>query len=379
MYAMTSETLSPRSLNRATLARQHLLERSDRPVLDTVEHLVGLQAQIPLNPYLGLWSRLAGFAPESLGQLLWDRQVVRIVVMRGTLHLVTASDCLVLRPLMQPVLDAELAHHSEYAPALRGMDLDVMLDVARPVLAERPRTGADLRAVLHERFPEANAGALAYACRNLLALVQVPPRGVWGARGAVTSTTAEAWLGRPVAADPSLDEVVMRYFAVFGPATVADVAAWCRLTNLRAVVERLRPRLVTFRDERGREVFDVPDGPRPDPSTPAPPRFLPEYDNVLLSHADRTRFVSAEAWARLANTERVGQGAVLEDGMLRGIWRTETSSGSGRQDLVIDHLGPLSRHSLDALTGEGQRLLSFLAGAAAGDAEPGEVRCVSRS
>ena len=187
--------------------------------------------------------------------------------MRATLHLVTADDCLVLRPLAQPVLA-----------------------FARSLLTERPHTGAQLRTALQERFP--GGAALAYACRNLLGLVQVPPRRVWGRSAQVTSTTAEAWLGRPLAAAPSIDDVVLRYLGAFGPAAVADVAAWSRLTGLREVIDRMEPRLRLFRDDRGRELFDLPDAPRPDPDVPAPPRFLPEYDNVLLSHADRSRFVS---------------------------------------------------------------------------------------
>lgn len=214
--------------------------------------------------------------------------------MRGTLHLVTADDCLVLRPLAQPVLDHELARHPQYGPALLGVDLDPVLVFARALLAERPRTGAELRVAMEERFPEHDGAALAYACRNLLAFVQVPPRGVWGRTAQVASTTAESWLGRPLATNPSIDEVVLRYLAALGPATVADVATWSRLTGLREVVDRLRPLLRTFRDERGRELVDLPDAPRPDPDTPAPPRFLPEFDNALLSHADRRRFVSEE-------------------------------------------------------------------------------------
>ena len=314
-----SDVLDRRALNRATLERQLLLRRSELPVLDAVKHLVGLQAQEPLNPYTALWSRLDGFRPEALARLLEERQVVRLAVMRSTVHLVTADDCLVLRPLMQPVLDAELARYRD----LRGVDVEAVLDFARELVAERPRSGRELRVALAERFPGHDAADLAYAARNLLAFVQVPPRGVWGRTSQVVSTTAEAWLGRPLARKPSLDEVVLRYFGAFGPATVADVATWSRLTGLREVVERLRPRLRTFRDERGRELFDLPDAPRPDPETPAPVRFLPEYDNVLLSHADRSPVHLGGAASHVLPGAPGGSGTVLHDGFVFGVWQHE--------------------------------------------------------
>jgi hypothetical protein len=352
------DVLGPRALNRATLARQLLLERSALPALAAIEHLVGLQAQLPDNPYVGLWSRLDGFVPDALAQLLVDRRAVRIVVMRGTIHLVSAGDCLVLRPLTQPALDAELRRHPEYAPALEGADLDALLAFARPLLAAAPRTGPQLRAALAERFPQRDPAALAYACRCLLALVQVPPRGVWGQTQQVTSTTAEAWLGRPLAAAPSIDEVVARYLAAFGPATVADIASWSRLTGMRAVVERLGPRLRTFRDERGRTLYDLPDAPRPDPATPAPPRFLPEYDNVLLSHADRARF---HAGAPRPFSPRTVHGTVLSDGTLCATWRSERSRGGEIEALVVEQLRPLSGQAAARVVAEGRRLLRFLA------------------
>lgn len=356
---MTVDVLSRRALNRATLERQLLLRRSGMSVLEAVEHLVGLQAQLPLNPYTGLWSRLKRFRPDGLAELLVHRQVVRIVVMRATLHLVSADDCLLLRPLMQPVLDRELARHPEYGQALLGVDLDAVLAFARPLLAQRPRTGAELRAALAERFPDHDASALAYACRNLLAFVQAPPRGVWGRTAQVTSTTAESWLGRPLATNPSIDDVVLRYIAAFGPAAVGDVTTWSRLTGLREVVDRLRPRLRTFRDERGRELVDLPDAPRPDPDTPAPPRFLPEYDNVLLSHADRSRFVSAEHRTRLSGVPGPVHGSVLHDGFLCGIWRVDRDAGS--TTLVVNHVERLTKRATATLAAEGRRLLRFLA------------------
>jgi hypothetical protein len=365
-----TEVLSRRALNRATLERQLLLRRAELSPLEAIERLVGLQAQIPLNPYTALWSRLRGFAPEELAQLLLDRRVVRTVLMRATLHLVVASDCLLLRPLMQPVLDGELSRHREFAPALEGVDLDVVLPFARRLLEEQPRTSPELRVALAERFPAHAPGALAYACRNRLALVQVPPRGVWGRTGQVVSTTAESWLGRPLESEPSIDDTVLRYLGTFGPATVADAAAWSRLTGLRAVFERLRPRLRTFRDERGRELFDLLHAPRPEPETTAPTRFLPEYDNLLLSHADRSRFRIDDRPAGFSRAGRI-QGTVLVDGMVQAVWRLDRGDG-GEATLVVSHL-PLSKRAARSVEAEGRRFLRF----AAADASVHDVRLVA--
>ncbi len=353
-----SEVLSRRALNRATLERQLLLRRSHRSLPDAVEHLVGLQAQVPLNPYTALWSRLEGFRPEELGKLLLARRLVRTVVMRATIHLVTADDCLLLRPLVQPILSAELRRHRDLSPKLAGVDLAPVLAFARPLLAV-PQTGLQLRQALAERFPELDPAALAYACRCHLALVQVPPRGVWGRGGQVTSATAEAWLGRPLLAEPPLGDVVLRYLAAFGPARVADVATWSRLTGLRDVVERLRPQLRTFRDEQGRELFDLPDAPRPEPATPAPIRFLPEYDNLLLSHADRSRVISENDRVALSHAGGTGFGSVLVDGFARAVWRVEDGA------LVVSHL-PLAKRAHAAVAAEGRRLLRFMTADAAG-------------
>ncbi len=359
---VTDDVLGDRALGRATLARQILLEREARDLTATVDHLVGLQAQVPHNPYTALWSRLDPFDPEALSRLVSERALVRIVTLRGTLHLVTADDCLLLRPLVQPVLDGELSRHQTFAPQLAGVDLDAVMAVARPLLDERPRTGPQLRALLAERFPDHDAAALAFACRNRLALVQVPPRGLWGRGGQVTTTTAEAWLGRPLVAEPSIDAVVLRYLAAFGPATVADVAAWSRLTAFREVLDRLRPQLRTFRDERGRELFDLPDAPRPDPGTPAPVRFLPEYDNVLLSHADRSRFLRPEHRDEIGAGLRAGPG--LGAVRRRGAGRVAPRSRPRRRP----H-GPHAAHGRPAcrardagdIEAEGGRLLAFLA------------------
>jgi Winged helix DNA-binding domain len=336
--------------------------------LDAVRHLVGLQAQEPPDPYLALWSRLDGFDPEVLAQLLFDRKVVRSALMRSTVHLVTADDCLELRPLVQPVLDQELARHRDVAPAVDGLDLAPVLDFARKTLAE-PRSGPELRTLLAQRFPDLDAAALAYVCRNRLPLVQTPPRGLWRQSAQVRTATAEAWLGRPVARRPSIDAMVLRYFGAFGPATPGDVSAWSRLTGMREVVERLRPKLRTFRDERGRELFDLPDAPRPDADTPAPPRFLPEYDNVVLSHADRTRFGSETDRKRLAAAPSRVHGSVLSDGMLRATWSLARERDAAT--LTIRSF-TLTKWASSALAAEARRALRFLAP----DAPARDVRVV---
>ena len=364
-----SDVLTRRALGRATLERQLLLRRSPLSALEAVEHLVGLQAQVPGDPYLALWARLDGFRPEQLSELVLARKVVRISLMRATIHLVSADDCLRLRPLMQPVLDAELARHPEYGPALEGVELGAVLEAGREALAERPLSGTELRALLAERFPGENAAALAYACRCKLPLVQAPPRGVWARSAQVTSFTANAWLGRPLEERPSLEEVLLRYLAAFGPATVADVTTWCRLTGLREIVERLRPGLRTFRDEAGRELFDLPDAPRPDAATPAPTRFLPEYDNVLLSHADRTRLVSDGARGRARRAAGRIQGSVLHDGCLVGVWRLDRPKKDAAQ-LVVTPLERPTKRATATIAAEGRRLLRLVAD----DADRHDVR-----
>jgi hypothetical protein len=210
---------------------------------------------------------------------------------------------------------------------------------------------------MRERFPELDPAALAAACRNKLALVQVPPRGVWGQSGQVRTTTAEAWLGRPLVERPSVDHVVLRYFGAFGPAAVADVASWSRLTGMREVVERLRPRLRTFRDERGRELLDLPDAPRPDPDTPAPTRFLPEYDNVLLSHADRSRFHKDGQRPDWSHVSGRLLGAVLHDGVVAGVWTRRREPGRATLTVTLAHR--LTARARRSIASEGRRLLAF--------------------
>src|SRR6266851_8409027 len=204
-------------------------------VIETIEHLAGLQAQAPFPPYYGLWSRLEGFRPDDLAALIQDRQVVRIALMRGTIHLVSARDCLMLRPLIQPVLDRGV---SVLGKQLAGVDTGALAAAARVLVEEKPRTFSELGALLSDQWPDHAPTALAQGVRALVPLVQVPPRAVWGAAGQAAHTSAESWLGGSLEASPRQEHLVTRYLAAFGPATVMDMQAWSGLTRLREAVER---------------------------------------------------------------------------------------------------------------------------------------------
>ena len=348
--------LSTRVLNRTLLARQHLLERTAMPALAMVEHLVGMQAQIPTNPYLGLWTRLEGFRPPELETLLTERLAVRMVLMRGTIHLVSTDDALALRPVMQPVLDDELFKNRTWSVGLQGVDIGPILELGRRMVEERPRPLSELRAAIAERWPELDATTLAYTCRNQLPTFQVTPRGLWHRSGQVALTTIDTWSGRPLGTETAPDATILRYLAAFGPASTGDVAAWSRLKGLREPMERLRPALRTFRDERGRELFDVPDAPIADPHLPAPVRFLPDYDNVFLSHDDRSRVIPPEIRANARML--IGGSAFTVDGFGAGFW---TTKGKGPdRTMTLEPMTALSTAQRDAVEAEGLALLRFL-------------------
>jgi hypothetical protein len=355
-----------RALRRALLARQMLLRRHDVTPAQVVEHLVGMQAQVPGNPFVALWSRLVDFDPAQLDRLMLQRQAVRTSLMRATVHLVGARDALALRPLLQGVHERTFA--GAFAKKLGGVDRADVLAAGRALLLAGPRTTAELAELLHARFAAADPDALAQAIRYQLPLVQLPPRGCWRASKQATWALTDPYLALDVP-ELSLDAMVLRYLAAFGPASVADIQTWCGLTRLREVVARLRPQLYLVHDEQGRPLFDLPSAPRPPGDTPAPPRFLPEYDNLLLSHADRSRLVAPDPRIPgLFADKGLSLGSLLVDGELRGTWKIARTRA--RADLTIWTLPGMRAADRQAVAAEAERLLAFVEP----DAETRDVR-----
>lgn len=356
------DMLSRRALNRALLGRQYLLKRQDDTVLNGLTHLVGLQAQTANAPYIALWSRLKDFDPRLLSTLIRNRRVVRIALMRSTIHSVTDRDCLELRPHFTQVLERGM--RAAFGKQLNGVNLEEVETAARELLKILPLTLDELGKRLSKKWPDRNPDALANAARAVVPLVQVPPRGIWGEGGLAIHTPAETWLGKPLHTTPSLEQVIYRYLAAFGPATVRDVQAWSGLTGLRPVLESMRETLISFRDEEKNEVFDLPDAPRPDADTPAPPRFLPVFDNVLLSHADRRRILSDAHRKMLFGTAALLEGSVLIDGFVGAKWKIVPEKTRGI--LSIQSFVKLRSGDRAAIAAEGTRLLTFALPAARG-------------
>ncbi|MEV0234096.1 winged helix DNA-binding domain-containing protein [Nonomuraea sp. NPDC050786] len=348
--------LSTRALNRATLARQLLLDRADVPVLDAVAHLCGLQAQEPQEPFVGLWSRLRAFDPAVLSDLLIRRSVVRTHLMRRTVHLLAADDVLAWRARHDTMLRQRVL--GTYRRELAGIDLDELAAAGRAVMADDlPRSMTELARALAGRWPTPGARALGeMLIAALLPVVQLPPRGLWRTRAGVRNVLLSSWLGREIdppsqnGSDPVGETLVRRYLAAFGPAATADLRAWCGLAGLPAAVAAVREELVTFRDERGRELLDLPDAPRPDPDTPAPVRFLPAFDNALLGYQDRSRIVD-DAHRGLSVA---GARVVLVDGRVAATWSVESGT------VIVSPLRPFSRDDSATVAEEGRALASFL-------------------
>ncbi|GII66051.1 hypothetical protein Skr01_61360 [Sphaerisporangium krabiense] len=346
--------LSRRALNRALLERQLLLRRHGKTALEAIEHLVGMQSQAPTSPYVGLWTRLQDFEKDDLARLLNDRSAVRLALMRSTIHLVSARDCLELRPVVQPLLDR--LFRTGYGRRVAGVDQEEVLAFGRKLVEDGPLTFHELAALLGERWEDGQA--LSQLLRAKLPLVQVPPRGIWGAVSQARHTTAESWLERPLGDGSAIETMVLRYLAAFGPASIRDMQAWSGLTGLREVVRGL-PGLRTDRDEAGVELFDVPDGPLPDPDTEVPARFVGEFDNLLLSHADRARVMTEEHRKAVFTVNGIIRATILVDGFVAGTWKiVERGDTAALEITPFSALTPATR---DALAEEGMNLLAFAA------------------
>ena len=350
------EILTKRDLNRALLARQMLISREAVAVAYVLERLLGLQAQDAAPPFVGLWTRIEGFQRNDLALLIRDRVVVRATLLRGTLHLVHAEDYLAFRSTFQPMFDAAL--RSVLGDRTSGVDVAALVESGRRLFAERPRTFTQMRAALMELFPDGDERALGYTVRMRVPVVSTPDDSRWAFRGDPDFTDAATWLGKSPDPEPRAEALVLRYLAAFGPAAAVDVQAWSGLGGAREVLNALRPRLVTFRDERKRELFDLPDAPRPAAETPVPVRFLPGFDNVILGHADRSRIIADEHRSKVTTKNLQVLPTFLVDGFVAGTWKI-AGAGAGAK-LTLSPFKPLTAAVKAGLTKEGKDLLRFV-------------------
>jgi len=351
---MTTSTLTLKQLNRTTLARQLLLERHDLTSLEAIEQLVGLQSQIPNPPYIGLWTRLQTFQRDSLTQLMEDRQVVRAPMMRSTLHLTTADDHQYFRAVLQPALTR--AFKSFNGKFAKGLDIEKLVNVAKPFLENEPATTGELKQMLLEIEPTKNGDTLAQAVRFHLPIVQLPPGGTWRSGTRASYTTADNWLGQAQPSD--LGTMLRRYLRAFGPASVMDFQAWSGLVSLKKVIEPYIKDLIIYQDENGKELLDLPNMPILSEDTAVPIRFIPEYDNLLVSHKDRTRVIADDDRQYVFLSAARVLGTVLIDGFVGATWKSNRDKDTAT--LTISPFTPLSDEVLEAIEHEGQQLIRFI-------------------
>jgi hypothetical protein len=349
--------LGLRDLNRATLARQMLLAREAVKPLRAIERLAGLQAQWPRPPHVGLWSRVEGFERDALLRLLRRREAVRATMMRGTLHVVSARDFVVLRPVLQPMLARGVV--AVLRDRMKGIVVEDVIAEARTILDGQPATFEAIRDALAKRHPKADARAMGFIARLGIPLVQVPADGAaWGFPTAPAFAMGEAWVGEALAASTALEPLILRYLAAFGPATASDVQTWSGVQGAKEAIEALRPKLVVLRDERKRELFDLPKAPRPGADVEAPVRFLPEFDNLVLAHTDRRRFVAdAHKKSVFLPGLRVAP-TFLVDGFVAGTWGAARKKGDAV--LAVHAFEAQPKKTKSALEAEADRLLRFV-------------------
>ncbi|MGV3724446.1 MAG: winged helix DNA-binding domain-containing protein [Actinomycetota bacterium] len=356
MQATTHERLSRKALNRALLARQMLVTREPVPASTVIERLVGLQAQQARPPFVGLWSRSVGFERQELRSLIESRAVVRGSLMRCTLHLMTRRDFLAFRPVLQPALTRGM--QSILGTRQARLNFHALLAAAREALSEQPRTFTEVRAALSARFPDVDARVMGFAVRMLLPLLIVPAEHAWGYRADPSFTLAEEWLDAQLAADTRPHPLVLRYLAAFGPASARDITVWSGLAGMAAVMEELRPQLIVFRDEQNRELFDLPEAPRPPEETPVAARYVADFDNLILSHADRARIITDEHRKVVVTKNGLVLPTVLVDGFVAGTWKVSRTHKTAT--LTVSPFSSLPADARDQLADDGERLARFV-------------------
>ncbi|WP_020390178.1 winged helix DNA-binding domain-containing protein [Kribbella catacumbae] len=345
--------LSARAVNRATLARQLLLGRAEVSAVEAVGRLVGMQGQEAKHPYVGLWSRVGGFADEDLTAAVGAREVVRATMFRGTLHLVTAADYLRFRNTISPVLEAGLRILGDRG---EGLEADKVVAAAEKLLAAEPLTFTEVRDALREQFPKVNDRALGFTTRMMVPLVMFPADTRWGFTANSRFTPAADWLGAEPQDSAVPEELVVRYLEAFGPATPADFQTWSGLPKAKPVFDKLD--LQEFTDKNGKTLYDVPGAPRPDPETAAPVRFLPEFDNLLLAHAKRERIIADEHRPAVFTKNLRVKSVYLVDGLVAGLWTAAKKRGVAT--LTLTPFGRTPKKTATELEREGTGLLRFL-------------------
>lgn len=342
---MAERVLTLRELNRAALARQLLLERKRMSPVAVIERLVGMQAQWPPAPYVGIWTRTTSFRRSALERELARGTVVKATVMRQTLHLVTPADYALIRSAMSETnFPWESPKAKELVQSVRKLGAAGTVTTAEGLEhleREHGVTGPNARRVW--RHARMSAHLLHH---HETALWHARPEGRYVA------------LEEPTRHDPTdaRAEMFRRYLLAFGPATPRDLGAWTMMhvPEIKRALERLEP-LRRFRDEQGRELFDVPRAPLPSPETPAPVRFLPKWDNVLLAWADRTRILPEDYRKRVIGQNGDVAQTFLVDGFVAGTWRAD----AGR--VVTSPFTRVSRADRTEIDEEAARLAAFLA------------------
>ena len=355
---MTPPALTDVELNRATLARQMLLERVEGVrVPQAVERLAGMQAQEPKHPFIGLWTRLEDFQSEALLSALRERDVVRATLMRSTLHLLCAADYAALRMALQPPMSVAMRVLGARA---KGLDPEQVIPAARRLLKGSPLTFDEIRARLQQQFPDVNDRALGYAVRTLLPLVMVPAEDArWGFGRVARFALADEWLTEPLAREGAEQALARRYLEAFGPASAKDVQAWSGVGGMKAVLDGMRDELVVFTGERGRrELFDLPDAPRPGAGVAAPPRLLPEFDNLVLAWDDRSRVIADEHRPLVTTKNLRVKATFLVDGVVAGTWTMAVKRRAAT--LTLQPFATVPRGAAQELQAEAHRLAALI-------------------